>query len=40
MTSTLATRISGVIGLLAVVLGAFGAHGIRDLLTQNGTTAI
>ena len=40
MTSTLATRIAAVAGLLAVALGAFGAHGLKDLLAQNGTAAI
>jgi uncharacterized membrane protein YgdD (TMEM256/DUF423 family) len=27
-------------GFLAVGLGAFGAHGLKDLLTRNGTVAI
>jgi uncharacterized membrane protein YgdD (TMEM256/DUF423 family) len=27
-------------GLFAVALGAFGAHGLKTLLAQNGTTAI
>jgi uncharacterized membrane protein YgdD (TMEM256/DUF423 family) len=27
-------------GALAVALGAFGAHGLKEVLTQNGTTAI
>jgi uncharacterized membrane protein YgdD (TMEM256/DUF423 family) len=40
MTSTLATRIAAAMGLLAVVLGAFGAHGLKELLAQNGTAAI
>jgi uncharacterized membrane protein YgdD (TMEM256/DUF423 family) len=40
MNSALATRIAATIGLLAVALGAFGAHGLKDLLAQNGTTAI
>lgn len=35
-----ATRIAAAFGLLAVVLGAFGAHGLKDLLAQNGTAAI
>ena len=35
-----ASRIAAAMGLLAVALGAFGAHGLKDLLTQNGTTAI
>jgi len=33
-------RIAAVAGFLAVVLGAFGAHGLKDLLGHNGTTAI
>ena len=40
MTNTLATRIAAVLGFLAVALGAFGAHGLKDILAQNGTTAI
>ena len=40
MTSTLATRIAAAMGLLAVALGAFGAHGLKDLLAQNGTIAV
>jgi uncharacterized membrane protein YgdD (TMEM256/DUF423 family) len=33
-------RLAAAFGLLAVVLGAFGAHGLKDLLGHNGTTAI
>ncbi len=40
MNSQLATRIAAAMGMLAVVLGAFGAHGLKDLLAQNGTAAI
>ncbi len=40
MTNSLAIRISAVLGFLAVALGAFGAHALKDLLTQNATTAI
>jgi uncharacterized membrane protein YgdD (TMEM256/DUF423 family) len=40
MNSSKATRIAATAGLLAVVLGAFGAHGLKDLLTHNGTAAI
>jgi uncharacterized membrane protein YgdD (TMEM256/DUF423 family) len=40
MTTTRAIRVAAVLGFLAVVLGAFGAHGLRDLLGRNGTTAI
>jgi uncharacterized membrane protein YgdD (TMEM256/DUF423 family) len=37
---TVATRIAAAMGLLAVVLGAFGAHGLKELLAQNGMAAI
>ncbi len=40
MNSATATRIAAGTGLLAVALGAFGAHGLKDLLIQNSTTAI
>ena len=40
MPSTPATCIAAVMGFLAVALGAFGAHGLKDLLAQNGTMAI
>ena len=40
MTTTTASRIAAAAGLLAVALGAFGAHGLKDLLAQNGTAAI
>ena len=40
MTNITATRIAAATGFLAVVLGAFGAHGLKDLLAQNGTAAI
>lgn len=40
MTNTLAIRVAAILGFLAVALGAFGAHGLKDLLTQNGTVAI
>jgi uncharacterized membrane protein YgdD (TMEM256/DUF423 family) len=32
-----AYRISAVVGFLAVALGAFGAHGLKDTLNANGT---
>ena len=38
--STLLTRLIPTYGFLAVALGAFGAHGLKDLLNQNATTAI
>ena len=40
MTNILAVRIAAMMGFLAVALGAFGAHGLKDLLAQNSTTAI
>lgn len=40
MTNTTATRMAAVLGALAVILGAFGAHGLKELLTQNGTAVI
>lgn len=40
MTSNTATRIAALMGLLAVALGAFGAHAIKPLLTQNGTVGV
>ena len=33
-------RIAAALGLLAVVLGAFGAHALKDFLGHNGTTSI
>ena len=40
MTNVNATRIAAVAGFLAVALGAFGAHGLKSILTQNETVAI
>lgn len=40
MTNSRASRISALMGFLAVGLGAFGAHGLKDILTQNGTVTI
>ena len=40
MNSTTATRIAAAGGFLAVTLGAFGAHGLKPLLAQNGTFQI
>ncbi len=40
MTNATTIRIAAASGVLAVALGAFGAHGLRDLLAQNGTAAI
>lgn len=40
MTNTLAMRVAALLGFLAVALGAFGAHGLKEVLTQNATTAI
>lgn len=40
MSPATATRCAAAAGLLAVALGAFGAHGLKEVLTQNGTTTI
>ena len=40
MTNSTAVRIAAALGFLAVALGAFGAHGLKDLLLRNGTTTI
>jgi uncharacterized membrane protein YgdD (TMEM256/DUF423 family) len=40
MKPATATRIAAAAGLLAVALGAFGAHGLKNLLARNGTAAI
>ena len=40
MTNTTATRVAASAGFLAVALGAFGAHGLKNVLAQNGTAAI
>jgi uncharacterized membrane protein YgdD (TMEM256/DUF423 family) len=40
MTNILAIRVAALAGLLAVALGAFGAHGLKDLLTRHNTMAI
>jgi uncharacterized membrane protein YgdD (TMEM256/DUF423 family) len=40
MTNTLALRIAALAGLLAVGLGAFGAHGFKDILVRHGTLSI
>jgi uncharacterized membrane protein YgdD (TMEM256/DUF423 family) len=37
LTNPTAIRIASVSGALAVMLGAFGAHGLKELLAQNGT---
>jgi uncharacterized membrane protein YgdD (TMEM256/DUF423 family) len=37
MTNTLAVRVAAIMGFLAVALGAFGAHGLSHVLTQNNT---
>ena len=35
MTNSSATRIAAVMGLLAVALGAFGAHALKEVLSHN-----
>jgi uncharacterized membrane protein YgdD (TMEM256/DUF423 family) len=38
LTASTALKITAVLGALAVALGAFGAHGLEDLLTRTGRT--
>ena len=40
MTNTFAIRIAALMGLLAVALGAFGAHSLKDLLARNDTARV
>ena len=40
MTNNLAVRFAALMGLLAVALGAFGAHGLKEVLTRHDTVAI
>lgn len=40
MSNATALRITAGFGFLAVALGAFGAHGLKDLLVRNDTLAI
>jgi uncharacterized membrane protein YgdD (TMEM256/DUF423 family) len=40
MNNVLAIRVAAIFGLVAVGLGAFGAHGLKDVLQRNGTLAI
>ena len=40
MSNSWALRSAALLGLLAVGLGAFGAHGLKDLLVRNGTATI
>lgn len=40
MTSVIALRIAAILGFLAVALGAFGAHGLKDLLIRLDTLSI
>jgi len=40
MTHSAPLRVAALFGMLAVALGAFGAHGLKDLLVRNQTAAI
>ena len=40
MSNSTCLRIAAVFGALAVALGAFGAHGLKDLLARNSTAGI
>jgi uncharacterized membrane protein YgdD (TMEM256/DUF423 family) len=40
VTNSTALRTAAVTGFLAVALGAFGAHGLKDVLSRNATAEI
>jgi uncharacterized membrane protein YgdD (TMEM256/DUF423 family) len=40
VNNLLAMRLAALTGMLAVALGAFGAHGLKDVLARHGTAAI
>lgn len=40
MTSAVWLRIAAISGFLVVALGAFGAHGLKDILMKHGTLEI
>jgi len=40
MTATVCLRLAAVSGFLVVALGAFGAHGLKDLLVKQGTLEV
>ncbi len=40
MTNTIAVRLAALLGFLAVTLGAFGAHALKDTLVRHDAVAI
>ena len=36
----ISTKVAGVLGFTGVALGAFGAHGLKNILTANDTASI
>ena len=40
MNQALAYRVSALVAFIGVALGAFGAHGLKDILARHETTAI
>ena len=40
MTNSSASRVAAALGLLAVVLGAFGAHGLKEVLARNNMAGV
>jgi uncharacterized membrane protein YgdD (TMEM256/DUF423 family) len=40
MSNATAFRVAAALGFLAVALGAFGAHGLKEVLLRNDTVAI
>jgi len=40
MTNTIAIRLAALLGFLAVMLGAFGAHGLKDTLVRHDAVTL
>jgi len=40
VTDKIAIRVAALLGFLAVALGAFGAHGLKEILARHDTAAI
>ena len=40
MTNKIAIRVAALLGFLAVTLGAFGAHGLKDTLVRHDAVAV
>jgi uncharacterized membrane protein YgdD (TMEM256/DUF423 family) len=40
MPDMITTKVAGVLGFIGVALGAFGAHGLKNILAANDTASI